>query len=204
MLYTNTVEPNTLVLLKSLQKIKEFSKLRLVGGTALALQIGHRKSIDLDFFGEIELTGNEIISVLYEHNFTELVIENERKNIHQFRINDIKVDFVNYSFKWLSEALFVDEIFMALQEDIAAMKLEAITNRGSKKNFIDIFFLLKNFSLTQMLDFYKNKFPFGSIFNVVRSLSYFEDAEIQVTPNLIQPLDWNVIKQTIKQAVIKL
>lgn len=204
MLYTNTLEPNTLVLLKSLQKIKEFSKLRLVGGTALALQIGHRKSIDLDFFGEIELTGNEIISILYKHNFTEIVIENERKNIHQFRINDIKVDFVNYSFKWLSEALFVDEILMASQEDIAAMKLEAITNRGSKKDFIDIFFLLKNFSLPQMLDFYKNKFPFGSIFNVVRSLSYFEDAEIQVTPNLLQPLDWNVIKQTIKQAVIKL
>lgn len=204
MLYTNTVEPNTLVLLKSLQKIKEFSKLRLVGGTALALQIGHRKSIDLDFFGEIELTGNEIISILYKHNFTEIVIENERKNIHQFRINDIKVDFVNYSFKWLSEALFVDEIYMASQEDIAAMKLEAITNRGSKKDFIDIFFLLKNFTLPQMLDFYKNKFPFGSIFNVVRSLSYFEDAEIQVTPNLLQPLDWNIIKQTIKQAVIKL
>ncbi len=121
MLYTKTVEPETLDLLIKIQSIPEFSTFRLVGGTALALQYGHRKSID--------------------------------------------------------DELLVGDIKMATTKDIAAMKLAAITNRGSKKDFIDLNLLFQTYSLKEMLNFYTTKYPDGSEFQVLKSLIYFEEAD---------------------------
>jgi hypothetical protein len=87
---------------------------------------------------------------------------------------------------------------MAGLKNIVAMKLEAITNRGSRKDFVDVYFLLQHFSLTQMLDIYMEKYTRGSIFNVVRSLCYFNDAEILPMPEMIIPVQWEDIKSTIQ------
>lgn len=201
MLRTTTVEEQTLVLLKRLQKLQEFSALRLVGGTALALQIGHRKSIDLDFFGTIDHAGIDIAALLIEAGFSDVSLDNESKRIHAFKIEGIKVDVVNYPFHWLAEAIETEGVKMASMKDIAAMKLEAITNRGTKKDFVDVYFLLETYSLTQMLDFYVQKFIHGTIYNVIRSLTYFEDAAPQVMPEMIVPIKWETIKSRIQEEV---
>ena len=100
MLQYKTIEPGTLQLLKSLQAIPLLQGLRLVGGTALALQLGHRKSVDLDLFGEITAEGIEIRDALEEH-FSVSVIK-ESKNIKIYQVDGIKVDLVNYSrYPWI-------------------------------------------------------------------------------------------------------
>lgn len=137
MLHVETIEPDTLELLKQLQRDPALVDTRLVGGTSLALQLGHRKSVDLDLFGK----------------------------------------------------------------DIAPMKLEAITNRGSKKDFIDLAFLLNTFTLREMLEGYTAKYPQGSEYLVLRSLVFFDDAEEDPMPVMLKSLGWEEAKARICDAV---
>jgi predicted nucleotidyltransferase component of viral defense system len=90
-----------------------------------------------------------------------------------------------------------DSFQLANIKDITAMKLSAITNRGTKKDFIDIFFLLKEFSLAEMLDFYSQKYRDGTEFLVLKSLSYFDDAEEEEMPMMFYNLDWTAVKNHI-------
>jgi predicted nucleotidyltransferase component of viral defense system len=145
MLHYNTINSATLELLRQLQAIPAFSKLRLVGGTSLALQIGHRTSIDLDLFGYLD--ADEFVVTNALNKIGDVTILKRSENINIYIINGIKVDIVNYPYSWLLDTLVEDNLKLARIEDIAAMKLAAITNRGTKKDFIDLFFLLKQYSL---------------------------------------------------------
>jgi predicted nucleotidyltransferase len=198
MLHYETVDEGTLGLLKQLQSLSILSEMRLVGGTSLALQIGHRKSIDIDLFG--------ILSADYENLMDELKTLGEvvplknSKNIHSLLINEIKVDIVNYEYNWLTNKIKTDNIHLATIEDIAAMKLNAIIGRGSKKDFIDLFFILKDYSLATLIDFYSKKYNDGSTFLVLKSLTYFEDADMEEMPFMFNNIDWKTIKDNIKKA----
>jgi len=91
---------------------------------------------------------------------------------------------------------------MATDKDIAAMKLSAITNRGTKKDFIDLYYLLKHYSLEQMVSFYTTKYGESSVFMVLKSLTYFDDAELDVSPNVLdRTINWSTIKNTITNEV---
>ena len=189
-------------LLSSLMKTDAFSDTRLVGGTALALQIGHRKSIDLDLFGIInfsELDKNKIFG-----QFKKVVTIKSSANVNILLINDIKVDFVNYSYPWLEPVLIKNEIRLAGLKDIAAMKLAAITGRGYKKDFIDIYFLLNYYKMSELLDFYSDKYDDGSMYMVIKSLTYFEDAEKDPMPEMIEDVSWEKVKETIILEIKKL
>ena len=199
MLQVKAVDPNVLTLLKSLMKTQGLSGLRLVGGTALALQIGHRKSIDLVLFGKLELDEYELITLLRETgNVSQL---NITPNIKSYLINDIKVDIVNYPYEWISPCVKEDEFRLAGMDDIAAMKLAAITGRGTRKDFIDIFFLLNIYKLNEMIHMYKQKYPEGSEFLALRSLGYFKDAEQEPMPVMIETLDWELVKKKLLREV---
>lgn len=195
MLYYQTVDTGTLELLKKILSIDLFSQLRLVGGTSLALQIGHRKSIDLDFFGNIDIDVLEINQALAPLGAITLL--KDSKNIHVYLVNGIKVDIVNYTYPWLKELLLTDGLRLATYHDIAAMKLAAISGRGSKKDFIDLYFLLKEMSLGIMLQQYLHKYNDGSLFLVIKSLIYFEDAELEEMPDMLYPVNWQTVKDTI-------
>lgn len=195
MLHLQTIDTKTLELLKQLMQIKEFLGLNLVGGTSLALQIGHRKSIDLDLFGRFEFDEYHLSSILGQFDSVKLL--NKTANIKTFLINDIKVDFVNYPYNWLEPCHLINGIRLATIKDIAAMKLSAITGRGTKKDFIDIFSLFDYFRLAEMLQFYREKFPDGAEFLVLKSLVYFEDAEIEQIPFMLKEIDWDGVKSRI-------
>jgi len=195
MLQLSTIEQSTFELLKKLQKLPLLAKTRLVGGTALALQIGHRKSIDLDFFGELDFEIQELIDNIKE--FASLTILSESKNIHVYSINGIKVDFVNYKYPWIDDAICEDGILLAGIRDITAMKIAAIIGRGTKKDFIDIAFLLQRFSLKEILDFYSLKYDDGSIFMAMKSLTYFDDAESDIMPDMLMKKSWKQVKKEI-------
>lgn len=199
MLYFETIGSPTLELLKSLQAQPAFKELRLVGGTSLALQIGHRISIDIDLFGKI--TGDEYEVSNQINAISSATVLNKTKNINIFLINDIKVDIVNYPYPWLSPPILTSNLKLASITDIAAMKLSAITGRGTKKDFIDLFFLLKEFNLKEMFSFYKKKYPDGSEFLVLKSLTHFNDAEEDESPVMLIQQNWETIKEHITDAV---
>ena len=180
----------------------QFDDFLLVGGTSLALQIGHRNSIDIDLFGNYEI--NEELFTKTLNEFGTFEVYKRSKNILITSINGVKTDFVNYQYPLLKEYLIIDNIRMASKEDIAAMKLNAISGRGSKKDFIDLFFLLNEFTLNEMIDFYLQKYFDGSKFMVVKSLSYFADADLDQTPTTYLDFNWEICKQKIIEEVIKL
>ena len=202
MLHLETIEPKTLELLRRLQSLSIFEHSRLVGGTALALQLGHRKSIDLDMFGSIEATSGEIQDAC--RNAGELEISKTSKNINIYWLDGIKVDCVNYPYEWLEECKILDGLRLASVNDIAAMKISAIINRGTKKDFIDLHFLLKEMSLNQILDLYDKKYPDGSRFIAIKSLTYFEDAESDPMPYMFNDVTWDDVKGSIISEIKKL
>jgi hypothetical protein len=203
-LHTFTVKESTLSLLKKLQTFPLFSEMRLVGGTALALQLGHRNSVDLDFFGKMNFTREELERELKDHGL-EITVRSESKLIKITQIEDVKIDFVDYSSViWLEPAVLSDGLRLAGLKDIGAMKISAIAGRGTKKDFIDLFFLLQHFSLEQLIYYYKQKYETNAIFHIIRSLTYFDDAEEDPKPEMYLPLEWEDAKQTIRQAVINL
>lgn len=199
MLYYNTVDPKTLGLLKDLQKLDFLSQTRLVGGTSLALQFGHRESVDIDLFGKIEFELHEIRKNLDKLGKVETI--SVSNSIKIFTVNGIKLDLVNYPFKWLSDSIKSDDLILADIKDIAAMKLSAITNRGSKKDFVDIYYLLKHFTFVEMLSFYMKKYDEDSQFLVLKSIVYFADAETEPMPKMKENINWIDIKSAIKAEV---
>ncbi len=195
MLQTQTIQPKLLELLKKIMASEVFNDFNLVGGTSLALQIGHRFSVDIDMFGNSEI--NEIDFIEELSNFGTVTTIKKSKSIIIFSVNGIKVDFVNYKYPLLSKINSIEGIRMVSDKDIAAMKLNAIAGRGSRKDFIDLYFLLQKYSLSEMISFYKTKYLDGSEFMVLKSLTYFDDAEKEEMPIMFENIDWNEIKKGI-------
>ena len=199
MLQYKTIEPGTLQLLRELQSLPLMQGTRLVGGTALALQLGHRRSVDLDFFGTMETISEEIRTTLSKSH--KVTILKESKNINIYLVDNVKVDIVNYAYSWISDPVLEEGLRLASAKDIAAMKISAIEGRGTKKDFIDLYFLLNQYSLREILDLYMRKYQEGSLFVAMKSLSYFEDAELDPMPLMYEDVSWEQIKERIRTEI---
>ena len=202
MLSYRTIVPHTLELMKKLCQEPYLMDCRLVGGTALALQYGHRTSVDLDFFGSFGNEEDKLFTVLQP--YAEVRRVKDSPNIKIFFMDDVKVDFVNYSiYPWIDDAVVEDGLRLASPKDIAAMKINAIEGRGSKKDFIDIYFLLQHYPLDELLKFYSQKYPNYSIYRALMSLTYFADADPKDTPTLFMDVTWDEMTTFIKQKVVE-
>lgn len=200
MLSFQTVQPDTLELLKTLMRLPILGQMRLVGGTALALQYGHRRSVDLDFFGSTTEDVDELTESLLE-SVEHVVRGNCTKRIKAYMLNGVKVDIVNYDYPWIDDAVIDGGIRLASPKDIAAMKVNAVIGRGTKKDFIDIFFLLRYFSFENLLKLYMEKYTDGSEYRALLSMSYFGDADPQPMPYMFENVDWSIIKDRIRHEV---
>ena len=199
MLHYETIIPETHSLLEKLSALPVLEDARLVGGTALALQLGHRTSVDLDFFGRINADSEDLRDILREVGRVE--VASVSKNINIFWINGVKVDMVNYPYPWLDLPIVEDGVRLASLNDIAAMKVSAIVNRGTKKDFIDLYTLLLHFALDEILDMYSRKYSDGSLFIVMKSLTYFDDAETDPMPNVLNDTTWETVKDFLRKVV---
>ena len=203
MLYKNTVEPSTLELLKNLQSSEALKDFHLVGGTALALHLGHRKSIDLDLFNLYDFDSQSLLEYLeQEYNFLS---DYSAPNTLKGSINDIKIDLICHKYPFINQPMRLDDVRLLSIPDISAMKLNAIAGNGTRsKDFIDIYFILKQYSLSEILLFYKTKYHQRNVFHVIKSLVYFEDICMDDWPDML--LEKNVdifkIKRFIEQQVI--
>lgn len=199
MLHYETIEPATLELLKELQQLPELKETRLVGGTALALQIGHRKSIDLDLFGNVECDSSELQTALA--SIREVTPLKLTTNINIFNVANVKVYIVNYKYPWIGDCIEEDTLRLASAKDIAAMKVTAVIGRGSIKDFTDIAHLLDYYTIDDILDFYQQKYHDGSLFMALKSLTYFVDAEGTPMPYMFSDMSWDDVKNKIITAL---
>ncbi len=201
MLHYKSVSAELLELLEFIMNQREFDEFNLVGGTSLALQMGHRISIDIDLFGASEIDEDLFLEVLKKFGTVQVI--KKSKNILICSVNGIKVDFVNYQYRLLESSLLEGNLRLVKMKDIAAMKVNAVAGRGSIKDFIDIYFLLNEFSINEMIGFYLQKYPDGSEFMVRKSLTYFDDADNEEAPILFHDISWSEIKKTILLSIDK-
>lgn len=202
MLYTQTVEPNTLSVLKRLQGLPELAKFYLVGGTALALKYGHRLSIDLDLFSEV-FEKELIIAALQKEFGMSFEYEDTPSDWSIFCfIDDIKIDLVKYPHPLIAPVELIEGIRISSTEDISAMKINAVFGRASKKDFWDIYELLHHYSLEQIVGFHVKKYPKQMLLiSIPQALSYFEEAEKSETPVSLKNQTWIEIKELIRKRV---
>ena len=176
MLQEKSVRESLWNLLKELQHSKVFRNYFLVGGTALSLQLGHRMSDDIDLFTRYDINKDEILNFLNKNYRGKYQIINIQNIIMQVIINEIKVDFVKYDFDLIDDVKEEKGIKYLGINDIAAMKLMAVANRGDQaKDFFDIYYLLREISLKAMFEYYKIKYKQNDISIIKRSLVYFDD-----------------------------
>ncbi len=148
----------------------------LAGGTALALQIGHRDSVDFDFFSEKDFETRELFEKLKEI-FVDHKIKKvqDEKNTLTIVVDDIKLSFFTYKYRLLNPPISERYIRLASVEDIACMKLSAIVSRSTEKDYIDLYFILRNNELAKLLELVEKKFPTLDTNLVIKSLTYFDD-----------------------------
>lgn len=149
----------------------------LAGGTGLALHIGHRKSIDFDFFSPEPIPTDRLFDDFRE-TFSEhsiLKVQEERNTLGVIVDDAIKVSFMTYEYPML-EVLAEEPAFkIASVRDIAAMKLSALVSRATTKDYVDIFFILKERSLATLLEDAAAKYPELDTNLILKSLVYFDD-----------------------------
>lgn len=172
----------------------------LAGGTSLALQIGHRKSIDLDIFStqpfdvkelEIILTSQSNFSFDYTGNNSRMLFGS---------INNIKCDFVHEPANLLEPFIVLEGVSYFSVQDIAAMKLHTICGRGKKKDFFDVYALLQIYSRETLIEWFTRKYDDRQLFFLWRSILYFEDAENDPDIEGYPPFskNWKEIKEFIR------
>lgn len=203
MLQKGVVEEKTFRLMKSLMAEDMLSEFFLVGGTALALKLGHRKSIDIDLFTRNDIPVDELQKYLtHKYGFKE---EFREKNTLKGEIDGVKVDLIKYDYPFVNELEKTsDGIRMASVEDIIAMKLSAITDSGTRiKDFADIAWLSTRYSLNQMLKFYQKKFKGANALSVAKALVYFNDIDFENEPvELVSAIfDWKKVNKRLLDMV---
>jgi hypothetical protein len=173
----------------------------LGGGTTIAIYLGHRHSVDLDWFTEEGITDPmRLAQNIRDKGIPFVTGQIERGTLHG-TISGVRISFLEYKYPLLKPLIIWQKAAcqLATLEDLACMKLSALTQRGSKKDFVDIYALgLRYFSLRDMLRLYQKKFSVEDMGHVLYGLSYFDDADKERLPKMFWDTDWRTIKKTIQ------
>ena len=202
-LYLNTVSPLLWESLNLLMSIEEFNSFRIVGGTSLSLQIGHRESFDIDLFtdaayGSIDF--NRITEILNKNfDYVEASIVEEVGMGKSYLIGNNQEELVKldlfYTDPFVFPCLEIDNVRYASIKEIIAMKFEVIEQGGRKKDFWDIHELLETYTFEEMFVFYKKRYPYTADRNLMlEKIIDFSIAEDEFTPNCYKGKEWEIIK----------
>lgn len=184
-------------------KLSALSEFSLVGGTALALKYGHRKSDDIDLFNPHPFHNTEVIESIQNEFGKEFTIQLNKELFGVFGfIRNIKVDIVKHPHPLLDNPVTIEGIRMYHESDIAAMKINAILGRGKKKDFWDIAELLYHYSLEDISNFYSKKFPNQQLLiSIPYALTWFNDADETEDPISLKGQTWETVKKFIQNQV---
>ncbi len=179
----------------------------LGGGTAIAAQLGHRRSIDLDWFTQNEkLDPNAAVADLRRRGVKFSVSNIGHGSLH-VAIEGVGVSFIRYRYPQVGDLLAWPKFGcqIASLQDLASMKIAAVTQRGEKKDFFDLVAICSaGLTLAEAIGLYRRKFSIDDIGHVLMSLCYFDDAEINPTPDLVAAPTWEEVKETMKAWVSEL
>lgn len=201
MLHKETVEAGTLDLITLLSQDAALKNFVLVGGTALSLQLGHRKSIDLDFFSTTPFDSRDTAHHLASLHGASGIITSQ--NTIHMDIGDVRTTFISHQYPLIAPVKESDGIRMASLEDIGAMKLNAIVNNGQRvKDYVDIHFLLKERNLDQLLTAYTAKYADANPAIAKKALLYHKEIDFNTNVDLTGgDLKWTDVVKRLKQAV---
>jgi hypothetical protein len=196
-LFFSVLTQKQIKLLRKLNFLKNYG-FYMAGGTALALQIGHRTSIDFDFYIYKKFNNRKLLKYLEDH-FKKIKLIQIPEQTLIVKIDRTEVSFFHYPYPLIYPLIREKEFPpIASKEDIAAMKLMSIIQRGTKRDFIDIYFLIKEIGLKKIFEIAKKKYPSFDYYLALRALNYFEDAErekIKRKVTYIKPVKWSEIKR---------
>jgi hypothetical protein len=206
MLQKQAVSKKLLALVETLQQISSLDGFVLVGGTSLALQMGHRISEDIDLFTRNDIDQEFIIDTLRKEFGKSFSVSAVSRNTVNCVISNVKIDLLRHDYPYVDAVINEDKLRLLGLPDIAAMKLNAIAGNGTRvKDFIDIYFLLDRFSLKHMFSFYKKKYADQDMYHVKKSLTYFDDIlpDSWKTVRLIQEkeLEFDTMKKKLLSSV---
>lgn len=203
-MHPGILDKNQLAIVKKL-KLTKVPGFYLAGGTALALQIDHRTSIDFDFYGQKKFSSSQLAKDI-KKTFPNADMLFTAEDTLKSKIGETELSFFYYSYRLLEPPNKYQGISIASLADIAAMKLAAIVQRGTRRDFIDIYFLLNIYTLEKLIDFAIKKYPGYQPMLILRSLIYFEDAEEKETRPLeiFDPnFSWPKVKDKLFKEVKK-
>jgi hypothetical protein len=195
--HPEVLKKSTKDILDILSKQQFIRNFYLAGGTALALQYGHRISIDLDFFSQKNFSTDKLISEISKLGKFELL--NREENTVDGLLNGVKVSFIGYPYCLLKDKIdYQGFIKLADASDIAVMKIMAVSGRNTKKDFIDLFWHMQKagINLSDVLDLVDKKYADIKYdrYHIFKSLSYFVDADKEPMPKMLAQLRWKNIK----------
>jgi hypothetical protein len=173
----------------------------LAGGTAVALQLGHRESVDFDWFTPSSLDDPLAFAGFLQSHGVALTAPKVAPGTLHGRVDGVRCSFLSYRYPLLTPALRAEEYAcdLASLTDLACMKLAAIAQRGARKDFLDIAVIANTgLTLPQMLDLYRQKYGAQDVGHVLASLCYFDDAEHDPMPVMHVPVDWDEVKKTVR------
>lgn len=204
-MFSETISSETLALVEKIKDRPWLSSYYLAGGTALALHLGHRTSIDLDFFTKSKVEGMTIVDHL--RSVGNLRIDRMDDGSIVGNLDSVRISFFKYPYRLLDPLTEWNLLNVASVRDISLMKMVAIFQRGSVKDFIDMFFVVREFKPIDLLIQELSIKYAGVQFNtnhILRSLCYFDDAEKEPMPSMIAACDWQEVKEYFVKEVKRL
>jgi len=198
-MHKEVINQKTECLLADLAESNVIKDFYLAGGTALALQFGHRKSIDLDWFNKNSFDTRELRKELSK--IGKIIIKAEEKDTLDIVLSDVKLTFLGYPYDLLFPLVNYQEVKLADYRDIACIKLDVVSARGSKKDFIDLYFALQKISLEELFELFEQKYQkieFNKM-HILKSLNYFIDAEDEPMPRMLKEVKWKDIKKYFEE-----
>ncbi|MDQ7947390.1 MAG: nucleotidyl transferase AbiEii/AbiGii toxin family protein [Pedobacter sp.] len=210
MLYWNTVNDTLKNALYLFMQSSIFDSFRLVGGTSLSLQLGHRMSIDIDLFTDAPYRSIDfdLIDSFLKDNFNYvdgsmgmLVANGRSYAVGGSKTDNVKLD-INYTDTFIQQPLVIDGVRLATIDEIVAMKMEIMQDAGRKKDFWDIHEVLDQYSITRMIELHEQRYPYGHDGNLIlRQLQNFKKADNEVDPECLRGKHWELIKLDIVETL---
>ena len=199
----NRETKNTIDLLSDLRFIRSFY---LAGGTGCAVHIGHRISEDLDFFSQTEFSQFEIQNTLKAHS--HFLVDYSDTRTLTGRFEQTKISFFHYEYSLLEETSDFLNLKISSLKDIGCMKIDAISSRGSRRDFVDLYYILKFFdvSLEEFFIFFQDKYGRENynLVHIIKSLVYFKDADEDADLKMLDQYSWQDVKEFFRQQIKRL
>jgi len=193
--HREVITASTEATLRTLRDAHIVDSFYLAGGTGLALQFGHRLSLDLDFFAAVQFDEEALLQRV--HTLAEFSLVAKAPYTFHTTIGETKISFLGYAYPVLFPAVRFLEVAVADLRDIACMKVSAIASHGTKRDFVDLYVSAQRFGLAEVLHLFDRKYAqtHYSRIHILKSLTFFGDAEKDPMPHMLIPLDWDEVKQ---------